>query len=140
MPDFSTTTNDDRVVAAVLFMGAMQSYFSYKMSLMCGLPSVTLLGERDDWEKIRARLDKLDQLGKEPAEFATLLRTVLDFFVKTFDDAKDPDVVDFWGRIAHSSSGGSGPTWLSGWITAFCFWSEKGAKLGNGVRLASGVG
>jgi hypothetical protein len=28
-PGFSTTTEDDRVVSAVLTMGAMQEYFSY---------------------------------------------------------------------------------------------------------------
>jgi hypothetical protein len=28
-PAFSTTTEDDRVVSAVLTMGAMQEYFSY---------------------------------------------------------------------------------------------------------------
>jgi hypothetical protein len=37
-------------------------------------------------------------------------------------------VVDFWSRIAHRS-GGSGPFYLSGWITAFCFWKPDGRCL-----------
>lgn len=57
MPDFTTTTDSDRAVAAVLIMGAMQKYLSYGACLTCGIPSVTLLGEREDWEKIYNRLD-----------------------------------------------------------------------------------
>ena len=32
MPDFTTTTDTDRTVAAILMMGALQDYFAYKMS------------------------------------------------------------------------------------------------------------
>ena len=49
MPTFTTTTENDKVVASILMMGAMQSYFTYKCTMRCGLPSVTLLGERTDW-------------------------------------------------------------------------------------------
>ena len=63
MPNFSTTTNKDRIVGSVLFMGAMQSYFAYKHALMCGIPTVTLLGEREDWEVLLSRVDKLRTFG-----------------------------------------------------------------------------
>lgn len=49
MPAFSTTTDQDRVVASVMMMGALQKYFSYGMGILCALPSVTLLGEKCDW-------------------------------------------------------------------------------------------
>ncbi|KAF1932742.1 uncharacterized protein M421DRAFT_89100 [Didymella exigua CBS 183.55] len=65
MPDFTTTTDSDRAVAAVLMMGAMQKYFSCEMAPLCGIPSVTLLGERADWEKIHNRLNKLSKFGDE---------------------------------------------------------------------------
>ncbi|KAI1822680.1 hypothetical protein F4861DRAFT_376595 [Xylaria intraflava] len=129
MPDFTTTTHSDMVTAAVLMMGSMQKYFSYTMMLTCGIPSVTLLGEKDDWLKIRQRLDKLPELGSEPAKFASLLRPVLDYFIRSFDDPKDPEVLVFWSKIAHESPGGSGPSYLSGWITAFCFWAADGKPL-----------
>ena len=89
MLDFTTTTDTDTVTAAVLMMGAMQEYFSYKMTLCCGIPSITLLGERDDWVKIQRRLDKLPQLGPEPEIFARLLRPVLEYFVRSFDSPND---------------------------------------------------
>ena len=52
IPAFSTTTNNDRVVASVIMMGALQKYFSYGCGMTCALPSVTLLGEKSDWVRI----------------------------------------------------------------------------------------
>jgi hypothetical protein len=113
-------------------MGSMQKYFSYRMMLMCGIPSVTLLGEKGDWVDIRQRLDKLPQFGKEAESFSRLLVPVLDFFVRTFERCDDPEVVEFWSKIADSENNGSGPTYLSGWITAFCFWDGDGKPMHSG--------
>ncbi|KAF5230215.1 hypothetical protein FANTH_13945 [Fusarium anthophilum] len=100
MPSFSTTTDTDRVVASVLFMGAMQKYFSYEMCLTCRIPSVTLLGEISGWEAILTRLDRLDQLGKEPTEFAEMLRPVLEHIILSFEKPEDGKVIRFWNTIA----------------------------------------
>lgn len=128
MPSFTTTTNVDRSVAAVLFMGAMQSYFDYGMSLSCGIPSVTLLGELSDWEDIAERLDFLEKLGDEPREFAALLRPVLKHMILSLSQPSSEAVTDFWNKIANKHRRGSGDPYLSGWITAFCFWDAKGKK------------
>lgn len=48
MPAFSTTTDNDKVIASIVFMGAMIKYFTYGGMTSCGLPSVTLLGEKSD--------------------------------------------------------------------------------------------
>ncbi|KAL8782078.1 MAG: hypothetical protein Q9213_005719 [Squamulea squamosa] len=128
LPDFSTTTNTDTITAAALMMGAMQDHFSYRIKLGCGIPSEALLGEKDDWIKIRRRLDKLPQLGPEAQQFATLLIPVLEYFIRSFDVPDDPAVCSFWTRIAHQN-GGSGTRYLSGWITAFCFWDTGGKCL-----------
>ncbi|OQE35427.1 hypothetical protein PENCOP_c013G03443 [Penicillium coprophilum] len=95
MPTFSTTTKSDNVVAAILMMGALQKYFSYKMSICCGTPSVTLLDEREDWAQIVKKLDKLHQVGDESARFAQLLRPVLNNFVASFDNPDSPEILDF---------------------------------------------
>ena len=99
------------------------SYFEYTMCLMCGIPSVTLEGEKSDWERLLTRLDKLDSFGEEPKAWAAMLRPILIRFVGAFDG--EPDV-DFWSRVCHYHSQGSGPSYLSGWITAFCVWSSEG--------------
>jgi hypothetical protein len=129
MPNFSTTTATDTIVAAIIMMGSMQKYFSYKMSMCCGIPSVTLLGEKADWVEIRRRVDKLASFGKETEQFSLLLAPILDYFIRTFDNTEDAKVVEFWTKIAHQHSNSSGPSYLSGWITAFCFWDSKGKLL-----------
>ncbi|KAG9196293.1 hypothetical protein G6011_01414 [Alternaria panax] len=126
MPAFSTTTVSDRTTAAVLMMGSMQAYFKYKCCLMCGIPTVTLLGERADYEDILTRLEKLPELGPEASTFADLLRPVLRNFIATFDPEQSAISHDFWSKIAHRLGGGSGPSYLGGWLTAFCFWDDKG--------------
>ncbi|KAI0545503.1 hypothetical protein F4679DRAFT_463462 [Xylaria curta] len=128
MPNFSTTEHKDMVTAAILMMGSMQKYFSYTMSLTCGIPSITLLGDRNDWVEIRRRLEFLPRLGEEPRQFALLLSPILDYFILSFDEPDSPFVVSFWSKIADKNSG-SGPYYLSGWITAFCFWSADGKCL-----------
>ena len=142
LPDFTTTTPNDTIICSVLMMSTLKayahlirhpctmlkyfwfiSYFDFKISLMCGIPSVTLEGEKSDWERLLARLDKLDSFGEEPKAWAAMLRPILSRFVGAFDGKPD---VDFWNRVCHYDFQGSGPTYLSGWITAFCVWSRLG--------------
>jgi hypothetical protein len=99
------------------------SYFKYTFQLQCGIPSVTLEGEKSDWERLLARLDKLDSFGEEPKAWAAMLRPILTRFVRAFDG--EPDI-DFWSRVCHYQGYGSGSAYLSGWITAFCVWSSEG--------------
>ncbi|KAI1364593.1 hypothetical protein F5Y08DRAFT_339509 [Xylaria arbuscula] len=129
MPDFSTTTCTDSVTAAIVMMGTMQKYFKFYFCLWCGIPSITLLGTRNDWDKLRRRLDFLPRLGIEPTQFASLLAPVLNNFVRSFDEPAGPDTVSFWSKITHYKPFGSGSKYLAGWITAFCFWSAEGKSL-----------
>ncbi|KAM0207013.1 hypothetical protein ACHAPA_011841 [Fusarium lateritium] len=126
MPSFTSTSDTDRVVASVIFMGAMQKYFSYGMTLTCGIPSVTLLGEMSDWQDILGRLDLLEQLGKEPTQFAEMLRPIVKHMILSFEQPTDARVLNFWNTIATKTPVGSGTPFISGWITAFCFWDDKG--------------
>ncbi|KAL6916718.1 hypothetical protein ACHAP8_009651 [Fusarium lateritium] len=126
MPSFSTTSDTDQVVASVLFMGAMQKYFSYGFTLTCGIPSVTLLGDISDWRDILGRIDKLEQLGDEPTQFSNMLRPILKNMVLSFEQPDHPDVIRFWNTIATRNPVGSGTDYITGWITAFCFWDDKG--------------
>jgi len=128
MPQFTTTTETDTVVASVLMMGALQKYFSYGARMACGIPSVTLLGVKEDWQTLLESLEKLRVLGNEPTQFYALLKPVLTRFVRTFDDPESDNIEDFWSRIAHESCG-SGSHRISGWITAFSFWDQDGKSL-----------
>lgn len=129
MPCFSTTTDTDNVVASILMMASMQSYFSYEMSIACGLASVTLLGKQSDWALLEDKLEKMATFGEEPAQFASLLKPIILRFTRSFDDPAAPETVDFWQRIFSKGPNGSGMDYFSGWITAFCFWNEKGKRM-----------
>ncbi|KIK51638.1 hypothetical protein GYMLUDRAFT_233988 [Collybiopsis luxurians FD-317 M1] len=137
LPKFTTTTLNDTVVSSVTMMATMKKYFSYGISLACGIPQVTLEGTKDDWEQIVERIEKLKDFGEETEAWYKLLFPVLSHFVRAFDDPNGEPNLEFWQKVAHYHSGGSGPTYLSGWITAFCVFDEDGKWIGNppGTRI-----
>ena len=139
MPAFSTTTAGDRVVASILLMGATQKYFDFTCCISCGLPSVTLLGDKADWKLVLEKLEKLKTFGDEPTQFYSLLKPVVRRFIESFDKPEAAEIIDFWQRIAHYSFGGSGPSYYSGWITAFCFWNNEGRLNSSASRRRDNV-
>ncbi|KAK0613358.1 hypothetical protein B0T14DRAFT_526077 [Immersiella caudata] len=129
LPAFTTTTQDDVVAASVVMMGTMQAYFTYQMTICCGIPSVTLLGEKRDYEEILRRVGRLGEYGEEALEFGKGLVPVLEGMVKTFEEGEgSQEVKRFWETVC-DYHGGSGMNHYSGWITAFCFWKANGDKL-----------
>ncbi|KAM6478321.1 hypothetical protein HDV62DRAFT_400799 [Trichoderma sp. SZMC 28011] len=131
MPDFTTSDDNDGLTATVLMMGLMQHYFEFSGGITCGLPEVTLLGERDDWVKLLGKLDRLREWGEEPADYADRLRPILTRFVLTWDEPDSDEVKDFWKNIVRSQRlfmCGAGPTGysISGWITGFLHWTVEG--------------
>jgi hypothetical protein len=133
LPNFTTTINDDRIAAAVSIMSTLQNYFEYKCVLFCGIPNVTLLGTVDDWKLLREKVDgllKYDVEGKEPImqKWHGLLSKVVDEFVKS---AEGKPSLKFWDTVAHRIGGGSGPSYLSGWVTAFACFKADGEWQGN---------
>jgi len=129
---FSTTTLHSKIVSKVVLMAAMKEFFSYKMSLCCGIPKVTLRGTIDDWKNIRTRVDKLaDFDDKTLADWSKVLGLVLDQFVGAFNNSVDKD---FWNRVAHITGGGSGPRYLEGWVLAFVGFDDEGQYVLNDVE------
>lgn len=129
MQNFSTTTHVDRTVYAISMMASLQKFFSFECCITCGLPSVTLEGEREDWVKLRESVERLGDFGEESVEWRELLRVVLGKFVECFDNPDAQSSKDFWNRIATHESMGSGPSYWNGWISAFCMWGSEGKKL-----------
>ncbi|KZT00873.1 uncharacterized protein LAESUDRAFT_708199 [Laetiporus sulphureus 93-53] len=123
LPDFTTTTLVDTTICSVMMMATLSAEIQFDMVCACGIPSVTLEGEKADWEKLLRRMDKLDTLGEEPKIWATMLRPILRRFISAFDG--EPDL-PFWEHVAHSDPSFYGADDMSGWITAFCVWSNRG--------------
>ncbi|EHK50530.1 hypothetical protein TRIATDRAFT_210863 [Trichoderma atroviride IMI 206040] len=130
LPDFSTTTAGDVGVAAMVMMATMQAYFEYNLRGGCGFPSVTLLGERADWVHLVQKVEKLATYGGELAAWSQLLIKIAEKMVETFDQPDSQSIKDFWMRAVHTEGANSSRRveTLSGWLTAFCYWNEKGTK------------
>ncbi|KAJ7455496.1 hypothetical protein FB451DRAFT_1277961 [Mycena latifolia] len=131
MPNFTTTTVHDTTVSAVLMMATLRQYFDYGFDCSCcGIPRVTIEGEKADWVDILGRLEKLKEYGIETIAWYHLLRPVIARFVAAFDNPNGQENTDFWKKVAHFESLGSGPDYYSGWINAFNVFGEQGDWLG----------
>ncbi|EHK47167.1 hypothetical protein TRIATDRAFT_184268, partial [Trichoderma atroviride IMI 206040] len=132
LPNFTTSTSNDVSVAAMVMMATTKAYFEYIILVGCGFPSVTLLGEREDWVSLLERLPKLAEFGDEPKEWSKLLIKVVEKMIETYDHPDDQTIKDFWMKAVHKTgaeASGRGLKSLSGWITAFCFWDGEGSKI-----------
>lgn len=132
LPSFSTTTHVDKEVGSVMMMGAMQKYFRYTMREMCGLPRVTLLGEKEDYMSLCRRLAFLEALGlgEEFELWCAHVQPVLEGLVNSFDgDSEETSI--FWNEIVnyHKVCISGHSDRMSGWLTAFCFWNKEGKVL-----------
>ncbi|KAJ6545423.1 hypothetical protein B0H19DRAFT_1212277 [Mycena capillaripes] len=134
LPKFSTTTITDTTIGSMLMMATMKKYFKYKMSFTCGIPRVTLDGERQDWELVLRRLEKLKEYGLQTIAWYHLLVPVISWFVNAFDDPNSPKNLSFWQRVVSDEEYGCDGSECSGWITAFCVFSAKGRWQGPGLN------
>ena len=126
MPSFSTTTPTDKAAGAVLLMSCMQEFFEYVVVFGSGLAQVTLAGTKADWEALLARVDYLNRFGPECQAWCSMLVPILSRFVRAWEDPQGEANLEFWRRIAHRKDGMSSIGMLSGWITAFCAFNDKG--------------
>lgn len=129
LPNFTTTTETDKSISSIIMMSTLKHYFKYRVALLCGLPAVTLLGEQSDWEALEAKIDGLLKYAPELERWHSLLKPVVKRFIGSFTDPLSDSTLGFWNRITHHQPEGSHSTYLSGWITAFCFFDREGGLL-----------
>ena len=97
--DFSTTNKVSRVVSQIVIMDAMQQYFEYYCSTCCGIPEIRLIGEKNDWERIKSRANEFGNVLPKFKEWLVGLNEILDHFINSFDDKIDNV---FWNEIYKS--------------------------------------
>ena len=101
---FSTTTPVTQAAQEVALMDCMKSYFDYLARTMCGIPQITLEGERNDWQIV---LDKANDLAKYDFGWWTgELTILLQEFVNVWDGKVD---LDFWDSFVNDNGGSGGP-------------------------------
>ena len=125
--DFTTTGITERVASQISLMDAVKKYFNYaNIAAGCGIPSITLQGSPDDWQKV---LDKTRNLKKYHLEkWVSDLEPILVEFVKA---SKGHANKKFWRNIVKKvrvdqlkkDGGVCAPpkhtTYLDGWFLKF---------------------
>ena len=128
--DFSTTGTTERITSQITLMETMKSYFDYVVHyIACGIPSVTLTGTPEDWQKVLEKTQQLQKYAVGP--WTKRLIPILTEFVKASEGKADQA---FWQgmvkkhRVDKLAGGGCDfrkPTKLDGWILKF-FPDENG--------------
>lgn len=108
----------------------LSRYFGFDVLFTCGIPTVTLEGTKADWQRIVKRLERLYDLGDEPSAWANMLYPILRRFVTAFDGKPD---TEFWNHVVHRQRVFCVKNVLSGWLTAFCVWTEEGEWRGGAL-------
>ncbi|KXN74032.1 hypothetical protein CONCODRAFT_77045 [Conidiobolus coronatus NRRL 28638] len=132
---FSTSSPRDVAVTALTIMDVYKSYFEYGVLTRCGMPEITLKGEKEDWTLLKNRvkqiLDRFDDLGF----WTDHLYPILDEFIAATNENKVNE--EFW-KSMYKVSGGSGGPFLSGWIcglypyiSAYDYDSQKAVNMKN---------
>lgn len=113
LPDFSTTGTVERAAAEVVLLDAMQSFFSYELHTLCGIPEITLEGTPEDWSMLARRTHQLGQFG---------LKWWTDILAPLFNEftaaSRGRVNTSFWQSIYKLQSQSGGP-YTTGWLTAF---------------------
>lgn len=128
LPDFSTTSEVDRIAGHVVMMDIFEKYFEYQLLCICGIPRVTLRGTVDDWIRLRNKTARL-----EVFEFGWWLEhliPVLDQFVSAAQGKPD---IAFWQRICKLREAYGGDV-INGWVVTFFPYLRKGAQGPAAVR------
>ncbi|XP_037039492.1 uncharacterized protein LOC119076691 isoform X1 [Bradysia coprophila] len=129
LPNFSTTTTEDMISCGIVFMATMKKYFEFTCCLMCGIPYITLEGTLADWESILSRLEKLKDYKLD--KWYEMLKPILEEFIAAKNNKPN---VEFWNRICNNLGGGSGPSYISGWLTAFAVFDVEGNWTDHGSQ------
>lgn len=113
--NFSTTGPVERAASEIALLDVMQSYFSYELESLCGIPSINLEGTVDDWVSIVDRVRQFSEYGLD--WWIAPLLPILDHFVNAARGSVDRK---FWESIyKFHGPKGSGTPHVTGWISAF---------------------
>ena len=131
--DFTTTGITERITSQITLMETMKSYFDYIVQyIACGIPSITLTGTPQDWQKVVEKTLQLEQYGL--GKWTKSLVPILTEFVKASEGKPNQA---FWQAMVKKhrpdelAGGGCDlrkPTELDGWILKF-FPDENGQTL-----------
>ena len=132
--DFTTTGVTERIVSQVTLMETVKTYFDYVVHYMgCGIPSITLMGTPQDWQKVLEKTEQLEKYGM--GDWFKSLKPILTEFIKASEGKPNQA---FWQNMVkkenHDKLVGNKvcdfrkPTVLDGWMLKL-FPDENGQTL-----------
>ena len=113
VPTFSTTTREIKTAYEITLMHSFKKAFDYVGESGCGIPSITLTGNRHDWVSIQSRLRMLTELGLD--DWRLELEPILDEFINVYDGKVNSE---FWKNI-YKNMRDYNAFYISGWILKF---------------------
>lgn len=113
LSDFSTTGDIERAASEVVLMDAVQSYFNYEVRTKCGIPSITLRGNSQDWGKVVSKARALLKFGGSHLE--TWLGAAIPVVEEFAAAARGEVNLNFWQEL-YKVRDGSGSMYASGFI------------------------
>ena len=125
---FSTTSEVIDDVSCIALMDTISKYYSYRMVCICGIPSVTLLGKKEDWMELKNRSERTLQLLSSDdlkgevslSWWKSPLLAVLDKLIQCYDDPESAENKDWMARIYKSEREGyGGHAFICGWVNVF---------------------
>jgi hypothetical protein len=109
--DFSTSTAVERMAGRVVLMDAYAPYFAFRVVTLCGIPSITLTGTIEDWQRIRERVGILAAMDLGLENWCRSLAPITDHLVRAAAGEAD---TAFWQRIYKPADAYGGEK-VTGW-------------------------
>jgi hypothetical protein len=132
--DFTTTGVTERITSQVTLMETVKTYFDYIIHYVgCGIPSITLKGTPEDWQKMLEKTKQLEKYGM--SKWIKSLKPILTEFVNASQGnpnqafwqgmvkKEDPDEL-----VGNKVCDLRNPTILDGWMLKL-FPDENGKTL-----------
>jgi len=122
--DTSVATKCSRIATEIAIMDTFKHYFEYVVMIGCAMTEITLVGSKDDWERLRSKVKKLKEFNTEDR---LQLDWWLDRLVPLVDTIVDQAVSrnidrEFWSKIYQSQDQKDfyQPTpMINGWLNIF---------------------
>lgn len=108
--DFGTTGPLERMVSEVAVLDLVQPYFTYNVKCICGIPSISLEGNVDDWKRLRDKVELLQPFDLDL--WLGSLRSICDQFVRAASGDVD---LEHWRRICKIRAA-YGTDIVNGWL------------------------
>jgi len=122
--DTSVATKLSRIATEITIMDCFQRYFKFVLRGGCAITEVSLVGSKDDWEKLRTKVRKLKEMNKDDR---LMLDWWLDRLVPVVDQIVDQAVSrkvdrDFWSKMYQSWARKDlyePVPYINGWLNVF---------------------